>query len=109
MPKGKKTSHDPPSAKPLGMPSARHAEGREDSAAASDERVHQSAYITDDGRHFRALYNPEVHDPRWFVRSFMVGPDGSPVDVRDYPERYFDEEAAWEGVRRAADAAPRER
>lgn len=69
----------------------------------SDERALKSAYITHDGRHFRALYNPNISDPRWFIRSFMVGPDGAPVDIREYPERFFAEQEAWEGARRAAD------
>ena len=113
MPKGKKTgqmsSHDPLHADPLDTPSAREREGRGSGMGVADAREHESAYTGDDGRHFRVLYNPDVHDPRWFVRSFMVGPDGAPVDIRDYPERYFDEAAAWEGARQAADAAHRER
>ena len=76
--------------------------------AVTDEREHQSAYITDDGRHFRVLYNPDIHDPRWFVRSFVVGPDGSPVAIRDYPERFYDEAAAWDAARRAAGAVSHE-
>ena len=71
----------------------------------ADERVLQSAYITDAGRHFRALYNPNVSNPRWFIRSFAVGPDGAVVDIREYPERFADEEAAWEGAREAAGAS----
>ncbi len=71
--------------------------------SASDERALQSAYITDGGRHFRALYNPNLSDPRWYIRSFVVGPDGAPVDIREYPERYFTEQEAWEGARRAAE------
>jgi len=72
-----------------------------------DEREHQSAYVTSGGRRFRALYNPNVTAPRWFVRSFVVDPDGAPGDIRDYPERYYKEEDAWSGAWRAADAAVR--
>jgi hypothetical protein len=99
MPRGKKTSHD--------LSPDQEPEEQGDTMAVTDERAEQSAYITAAGRHFRALYNPEVHDPRWFVRSFMVGPDGSPVDVQDYPERFFEEQEAWEGARREAEAADR--
>ena len=73
----------------------------------SDERALQSAYITNAGRHFRALYNPNITDPRWYIRSFMVGPDGAPGDIQEYPERFFEEQEAWEGARQAADAAER--
>ena len=79
MPKGKKTgqmsSHDPLHADPLDTPSAREREGRGGSMGVADAREHESAYTGNDGRHFRVLYNPDVHEPRWFVRSFMVGPD----------------------------------
>jgi len=108
MPRGKKVGqvarHAPPHAEPLAAGDAAERGGM----GVADEREHESAYTSDDGRHFRVLYNPDVHDPRWFVRSFVVGPDGAPVDIRDYPERYSDE-AAREGTRRATDAAPHSR
>jgi len=103
MPRGKKMSPEA-STDP---PSDRNAEERTESGVASDEREHQSAYVTDDGRHFRVLYTPDVHEPRWFVRSFVVGPDGAAEDIRDYPERFYDEAAAWEGARQMADGTER--
>jgi hypothetical protein len=71
----------------------------------ADERVLQCSYITDGGRHFRALYNPHISEPRWFIRSFVVGADGAPGEIREYPGRFADEAAAWEGARLAADAS----
>jgi hypothetical protein len=71
----------------------------------SDERALKSAYITHDGRYFRALYNPNISAPRWFIRSFVVGPDGAPGDIREYPERFSAEQEAWDGARQAADGS----